>query len=208
MRKLSELALWSGLVCGASYAFAVDIPGGQTETAESLPANTYQLLLSPAYLLNEGGAYLSGKIRYQPNDRFGVGFVFGSGSGELGFQFGVEGIWHAFPQSRYQPAAALHVSGHFDRVARANFFALEVAPIVSQRFHTLFGELTPYGGLRITPSFGIGQPLNQISLKTSVGGEWVISGTEGLQVWSEVGIALVNSLDEIVVGLSYPFAAL
>jgi hypothetical protein len=189
----------------ALSAQAAEIPGGKTETAAGLPTNTYQLLLSPAYEFNHG-AYLTAKMRYQPTDEIGLGAAFGSG--ERGFRFGIEGIWHAFDAKHYTPAVALLAGAHFNRFALANYFTLEFAPIVSQTFKTTIGEVTPYGAMRVMPSFRLGEPKNELAMKASLGTAFALNGLDGLQIWTEFGLALAASEHEIALGVSYPFAAL
>lgn len=205
---MNYLGRWSALILLAMAAAspAVEILGGQTQTAESLPADTYLLLLSPAYLGSDRGTYLSAKLRYQPAPAVGVGFAFGTG--EAGFGFGMESSWQVFRQGRVRPAAAVRVSFHFDRADRASFFVAELAPIVSRSFHSTLGEISPYGGLRVAPSFGLGPVTGGLAVKSSLGGELTIAGSDGLQVWSELGLGLHDSADEIVLGLAYPFTAL
>lgn len=185
---------------------AADLPGGLLRTAENLPSDTYELMVSPAYLISESGAFLTSELRYQPYEAFGVGLGFGAG--EVGFNFGVNGTWHVFALRDVEPELALLGGIYFNRVNEANFFVLKMAPTVSQTFYLTWGEIVPYVGVQFTPSFRLGEPANLFSIKGATGVQFSFRDLGGLRMLSEVGLGLLNSTYELSFGISYPFLAL
>lgn len=200
------LGLAVGLTLFVSQAKAVDIPGGLIRSADSLPTNTYELVLTPGYTFRPDGAYMSTEVRYQPNEDFGVGFGFGAG--EAGFNFGMNGSWFLVPDTSTQPGVSLLAGAYFNRVAQFNYFNVKATPIISKRFETDFGKVVPYAGLHFSPSFRLGAPENMLSMKASLGTNWEVQAFNGLKVYTEGNIGLNNSTHELLLGFSYPFAAL
>ncbi len=191
----------------STFALAADRPGGLTRTATNLKAQTYELMLSPAYTIAPGGAYLTSELRFQPSEDIGLGFGFGAG--ELGFNFGVHGVWNVLPQLKLVPQVAVLGGAYFNRVAGANYFVVKLAPTVSHTFQSEWGDVTPYGAIALAPSFSLVQSAaNLFSIKGSLGSQLAFKGMDGLRVMTEVSLGLLNSTYEIGLGLTYPFAAL
>lgn len=186
--------------------FAADIPGGLIRTAESMRHNTYELMLSPEYLISEEGSYLSSELRYQLNDDIGMGLGFGSG--QVGFNFGAHGVWYLLPELESQPAFSVLGGLYFNRIYSSNFFALKVAPMVSRSFKMTWGDVSPYAGIQISPSFGLGIAGSEFSMRAAVGTQILLTSFSGVRLWIETGLPLVKSMTEIALGISYPFAAL
>ena len=81
---------------------AADVPGSYMRTASHLPVNSYEMMISPSFVVTDkGGAYMSAELRYQPYEAFGAGFGFGAG--ELGFNFGAHGVWSILPHLQLVP---------------------------------------------------------------------------------------------------------
>jgi len=190
----------------SAATFSADIPGGLARISEGLPNNTYEVALSPAYTLKPGGAYLTSELRYQANEDFGAGFGFGAG--EVGFNFGINGTWYIAPDIDSQPAFSVLGGVYMNRVVQSNYLALRIVPTVSKMIPQGWGKVTPYASLQATPSFRLGQADNNFSLRTNVGTLFEIKDTQGLRLFTELGLAVMNSNSEIVFGISYPFKAL
>lgn len=204
---MKRFALGLALFLGLS-SVAADVPGSYMRTATQLPVNSYEMLISPSYIMTgKGGAYLSAELRYQPYDAFAAGFGFGAG--ELGFNFGVHGVWNVLPQLKLVPQVAVLGGAYFNRVAGANYFVVKLAPTVSHTFQSEWGDVTPYGAIALAPSFSLVQSAaNLFSIKGSLGSQLAFKGMDGLRVMTEVSLGLLNSTYEIGLGLTYPFAAL
>lgn len=189
-------------------ATAADVPGGAMRSATHLPNRSYEMILAPTYVLSgEGGAYLNSELRYQPYEEFGTGFSFGAG--ELGFNFGVSGVWHVLGHLQLIPRVAIVGGLYFNRVAQSNYFVAKVAPTVSHTFEMEWGQVTPYGAVALAPSFALVRDVgNLFSIKGSTGVQLAVKSWDGLRVHTELNWGLLNSTYEMAVGVSYPFAAL
>lgn len=203
MRFLFALVLVVGVT-----ARAADVPGSYMRTATQLPVNSYEMMISPSYVVSDrGGAYMSAELRYQPYEAFAAGFGFGAG--EMGFNFGVHGVWSVMPHLKLVPQVAILGGAYFNRVAGANYFVVRVAPTISHTFQADWGDVTPYGALALTPSFRLVEvAANQFSVKTSLGAQFSPRGADGLRIMTELSLGLVKSASEIGIGITYPFAAL
>ncbi len=192
----------------SAQVYGVDRPGGLVSTATSIPKNTYEVILSPAYAVSPGGAYLSSELRMMPWDD--VGLAFGFGAGELGFNIGGNGTWFVSPDvAGGQPAFAVQGGLYFNRVASLNYFVLQVTPKTSKTFQTSWAKITPYAGLPLGPSFALGgAATNQFTMKASTGVEFAMKDWGGLHVWTEFGFGILHSVHELVLGVSFPFTAL
>ena len=197
------------LICVLIFSvagMAADIPGGLMRTSEGLPNNTYELILSPSYTFKPNGAYLSSEIRYQPNEDFGAGLGFGAG--EIGFNIGVNGTWYILPDLANQPAFSVLGGIYLNRMQMANYFNVRLAPMISKAARMSWGNVTPYIAMHMTPSFRLGEPDNQFSLKAAAGVQIDARQLNGLKFFSEADVGLSNSVHEFVLGISYPFAEL
>lgn len=201
-------ALFAALLLVSGFARAADVPGSYMRTATQLPVNTYEMLVSPSYVVSgKGGAYLSAELRYQPYEAFAAGFGFGAG--ELGFNFGVHGMWNIAPHLKLVPQVGILGGAYFNRVAGANYFVVKVAPTVSHTFQADWGDFTPYGALALSPSFRlVDTAANLFSVKASLGAQFAPKGTDGLRIMTEVNLGVVHSTYEIGLGITYPFAAI
>ena len=195
-----------GLSLFCVVAKAVDVPGALTQTGEALPNYAYEVLLSPSYLIEPRGAYMSAEMRYQVNEDFGTGVSFGAG--EVGWKAGATGTFFIVPDVGVQPAFAVIGGLFLNRVQPYEYFVVKAVPTISKMFKADWGRVTPYAGWHIAPSFRLGPPANEFSSKVSVGSEFSIKGMAGLRLWTEANISIVNADHALSLGISYPFTAL
>lgn len=185
---------------------ASDIPGGMNRSAEVLPSNSYEMLLSPGFTLQPAGAYLSSEVRYQANEEMAAGFGFGAG--EVGFNFGLNGTYYVLADDGRQPALSITGGLHFNRLLESNYFAVRVSPTVSKNFPMSWGRISPYASMHLTPNFRLGAPDNALALKTSVGTEILVKNWGDMRFVTEVGVGVANSVSELMFAVAYPFVAL
>lgn len=192
--------------CFATISHAVEVPGGLIRTGEGIAPDQYEFLMSPVYVMSPTGAYLASEVRYQANEDFAAGLSFGAG--EVGFNIGANGTWYILPDLEGQPALGVMGGLYFNRLKPSNWFVVKVAPVVSKTVKQDWGTLTPYAGIHFTPSFRLGEPYNELSVKTSLGTAFAIKAMNGLRLWGEFDLGVANSVHEVVVGLSYPFSGI
>ena len=185
---------------------AVEVPGGLLRTGEAIQPNQYEFVMSPIYVMSPTGAYLSSEVRYQANEDFSAGVSFGAG--EVGFNLGANGTWFILPDLEGQPALGILGGIYFNRIKPANWFVVKVAPVVSKTVKLDWGTMTPYAGLHMTPSFRLGEPFNELSMKTSLGTSFAVKSMNGLRFWGEFDLGVANSVHELMVGVSYPFTGI
>jgi hypothetical protein len=193
--------LWGMLMFGIA-AFGADKPGGVVQTAVNGTPNTYEFVMSPAYTMSPGGAYLSTELRYTATEDYGAGLSFGAG--EIGFNLGGTGAWYVTPETDAQPAIAVLGGAYFNRIQTSNYLLLRLAPTLSKSFKMSFGRISPYGSLEFAPSLGLGNAAGDFALKTSGGIEFTVNDWKNLKFWTEVAVGILNSPHAIVLGISYP----
>jgi len=196
------ILLW---LVGTTLSFGADVPNGLIRTGEAIATQTYEIVLAPQYTFSPKGTHLAAELRYQPTEDMGVGFAFGSG--ELGFNLGVYGVWHVLPDVKKQPAFAIIGGLYLNRIEDDNFFVVRLIPTVSETFRTKWGIVTPYTGLQFAPSFRLNDPDNELSLRISMGTQIGLDSIPGLRFWFEIGLGVLNSVHQITLGLSYPLSA-
>lgn len=185
---------------------AADIPGGLNRSAEVLPSNSYEMLLSPGFTLEPSGAYLSSEVRYQANEEAAAGLAFGAG--EVGFNFGLAGSWYILADDGRQPGVSLSGGLHFNRLLEANYFAVRISPTVSKNIPVSWGRISPYASAHLTPNFRLGAPKNSLALKASLGTEFLIRPWGDMRLTAEAGVGVANSVSEFMLAVAYPFVAL
>jgi len=204
MRNAGWKAILVAAVVWVGGTRAADVPGGFVKNVEQMPMESYELVITPAYLLSPAGAYLSSEVRHQYNEHFAGGFGFGAG--ELGFNLGVSGLVHVMPKA-IQPSFGVVGGLYFNRVSIENYLVFRIVPTLSHEFSTEMGKITPYAALQLTPAIGLGSA-SKFGVRASGGAKFALQSTEGLALWTELGIGLVNSVSEVAIGISHPFLAL
>ncbi|NDG28261.1 MAG: hypothetical protein EB120_13935, partial [Proteobacteria bacterium] len=184
------------LVLFCLSTLASDIPGGMNRSAEVLPSNSYEMLLSPGFTLRPAGAYLSSEVRYQANEETAAGFNFGAG--EVGFNFGLNGTYYLLADDGKQPALSITGGLHFNRLLESNYFAVRVTPTVSKNFGMTWGRVSPYASVHLTPNFRLGAPENNLALKTSLGTEVLVKNWGDMRFVAEAGVGIANSVSEFM----------
>ena len=169
---------------------AADIPGGMNRSAEVLPSNSYEVLLSPGFTLEPSGAYLSSEVRYQANEEMAAGLGFGAG--EVGFNFGLSGTWYILADDGQQPGVSLSGGLHFNRLLESNYFAVRISPTVSKNLSVTWGRISPYASAHLTPNFRLGSPENNLAVKTSIGTEFLVRPWGDMRLVAEAGVGVSN----------------
>ena len=194
--------LFLSLFFSTISVFAVDPPGGLLRIAEGHKSNSYEVFISPSYVLSPSGAYMTSEFRYQNSEDFGTGFSFGAG--EVGYNFGANATWFISPDLPTQPGFSVTGGMYLNRLKGSSYFVTRITPTVSKRMPVVWGNLVPYTGLHLAPSFRLGDPANEFSAKWAVGNQFSVKSMNGMNFWTELDLALNNSVHELVFGVSYP----
>jgi len=190
----------------SSLSLAADTPSALMRVAESADVYSYEVLLTPQYLIDPDGSYLSSELRYQLSEDWGAGVGFGSG--QIGFNIGGHAVWYVTPDLKSQPAFSILGGFYFNRFADQSFLVMRVVPTISKTVGMSWGRVTPYAGLHFAPSFAFGDAKDVFSIRTTMGGQVDIHALGGLKMWGEFGLAIEESLHQIAFGLSFPFEGL
>ena len=137
-----------------------------------------------------------------------TGMGIGLGAGKHGFHFGTHGVWYLLPDHENQPAVALLGGIYFNRVDVTNYLVLRFVPTVSKSYKVSWGKLTPYAGLQLSPSFGLGTVGSEFSVRSTMGTQILVAAFGGVTLWTELDLSLANSESSAALGISYPFTAL
>ena len=130
---------------------------------------------------------------------------FGFGAGELGFNFGVNAVWHLIPAKDSDLEFAVIGGVYFNDFAENNYFVPRVVPTLSQTFFTTWGQVSPYVGVSMAPAFRLGPADSLFASRAAGGVQLVFRRMDGLRILTEMGLNLSNSNHQISVGISYPF---
>lgn len=219
-RLFLTVSLFIGVSFISSLGFAADVPGGLLRTAEPVSVNTYEVMMAPSFTgrgdESEPGMFLTTEFRYQVFTPLNVGF--GLGAGQTGFNFGANASWNVLPAVEFTPQLSVLGGLYFNQRGNRDYFVVKFTPIVSQTFFTEWGDVTPYAGLQLTPSFlldqltqveqAAGVETSVLSVRTSLGAQFGFRNLQGFRLLMEGGIGIEKSSWEVALGISYPFNAI
>lgn len=176
------------------------------ETAELLPEGFYKLGLAPQLIVSEGGGFNMGAFY----DMYLVDSLNGRvelGGGKTDFWATASVKWVPIPDIDRQPAAGLRTAVTVARDEDANFFNIQIAPIVSKKADTIYGEMIPFVALPIT-FVSASKDLNSngkgyTSSQFAIGAEWFQN--KDINYGAEFDLNLSNSFSGISAFISFPF---
>lgn len=186
-------------VLGTCKSFALLEVG---ESNEILPVGHYRVGSDLQLKVSDGsGANVSGFFDYPINEESSArGLV---GFGETNFYAGGSYKWVPYPDLETQPAVGAKVEAVLGVKDSATLSHLRIAPIVSKRYSTEYGEFIPYGSL----------PVGVNSFKSSTDiSVFLVGGTEfykaELTKWSfggEIGFNANKAFNYIAGYVTYSF---
>ncbi len=183
------------------------------ETAEILPEGVFKLGVAPQLKLSDGsgfnlGVYADANLTEDTNARFTIG------GGEVDFWTSASLKWVPFPDVDRQPAIGGRIGIIYarDQVSvngrdeAANYYNIQISPIVSKLADTTYGKMIPYVGLPITfvsrdKDGSDGKSF--VATQFAVGAEWFSNAD--MHVGAEVDLNLNKSFTSANVFVSFPF---
>ena len=190
------LALLTALFfCKPSQAFLT-----LAETGEIIPMDTYRVGVGGQIRLSDGnGANAVGNfdaaINEESSYRLNMGF------GETDFFIGGSYKWIPIPDYNKQPAMGLRFGGLYARPKSVNYFALRVDPLISKKFSTDYGILTPYGAIPVMLAFVDSK--NELQAQITAGAEFKPNDNDKWIFGSEVGVNAKDSFSYFLITVSY-----
>lgn len=170
------------------------------ETAEILPENFYQIGVVPQLILNDGGGFNAGvfvdsHLQEDLDGRITVG------GGQTDFWTQASVKWVPFPDVDRQPAMGARAAVIYARDEAKNFLGLQIAPLLSKKADSQYGEMIPYASLPIT--FFSTKDSSYVSSQFTVGAEWVQDPQ--YHYGAEFNLNLNNSLSSLTLYMTFPF---
>ncbi len=170
------------------------------ETAEILPAGFYKLGLQPQLIVSDSGglnigAYFDTYLGDSLNGRVEIG------GGKTDFWTAGSVKWAPIPDVDRQPALALRGSVIYARDENANFYNLQITPIVSKKADTRYGEMVPFVALPVT--FVNRDGKNSVASQFAIGAEWFQN--KEINYGAEFDLNMSNSYTTISAFISFPF---
>ncbi len=172
------------------------------DTGDLLERGKYRAILEPQIILdrydglNFVGRFDSG-LTEDANVRALVGF------GKVDFQMGGFFKYVPFPDVDKQPAIGGEAGILYARVNGETEFSLRIHPLVSKKFATEIGDLTPYVSLPLGITNRASDTFVPVQL---VGGsEWKTLKWDNLRFFAEVGLNINHSFGYISGAVAYYF---
>ena len=170
------------------------------ETAEILPAGFYKLGVQPQLILSEGGglnvgAYFDTYLADSLNGRVELG------GGKTAFWASASVKWVPIPDVDRQPAIGLRGALMYARDVDSNFYNIQIAPIISKKADTRYGEMVPFVALPVT--FINSNSKGIVATQFAVGAEWFQN--KEINYGAEIDLNMNNSFTAVSAFISFPF---
>lgn len=209
MKKMNSTKIFKiGLIFATALLLSRSSFAFQTigETAELLPEGFYKLGVQPQLVVSDGGGFNVGAFY----DMYLVDSLNGRvelGGGKTDFWTTGSVKWVPIPDIDRQPAAGLRAAVTVARDEDANFFNIQIAPIVSKKADTRYGEMVPFVALPIT-FVSANKDLNNngktyTTTQFAIGAEWFQD--KDMNYGAEFDLNLSNSFSSVSGFISFPF---
>ncbi len=171
-----------------------------SETSDVVKKGDYYIGLTPQLKLSDGSGgnfnlNLDMPLREDISWR---GFV---GGGDVDFFGGAAAKWSPFPDYGKQPGVAFRAGLTFGRELTESFTVYRVDPIVSKKYETEYGFVTPYGSLPVSWTNINSQSRTQLGLVA--GAEYQSEDSQNLKFNLEVGLNLKDSFSYLAGSVIY-----
>jgi len=173
-------------------------------TGDILPEGKYTLTPEAQFLTDPSGINVGTHVEMGLDE--GSGLRGDVGVGKTDFYLGGFYKYIPFPDIEGQPAVGFNAGGIYAADAGMSEFTIRFEPLVSKKFATSFGFLTPYGSIPISlQHFTKGSDKNDVAFQVVGGMEIGINQWHGLRLMPEVGINLDNAPSYVSLGAVLDF---
>ncbi len=172
------------------------------DTGDITANGRYRIIAEPQIIIDKyEGLNMTGRFSTGLTEDSAVEALVGAG--EVDFQLGGFYKWVPFPDVEGQPAIGGKAGVIFARVKGETEFSLRFHPLVSKKFETEAGDITPYASLPI----GITNrdDTTFIPVQLAGGAEWKTLSSENLRFMAEIGFNISKAFPYVSVGLVYEF---
>jgi hypothetical protein len=187
----------TALLASTSHAYFSVI-----DTGDILTPGKYQMSLEPQLILQDYDGFnavarFDRGINEESSARAILGF------GKVDFQVGGFYKWVPFPDTGNQPAIGGSAGAILARVNGDTQFSVRVNPLVSKRFETEIGDLTPYASLPLGVTSRKDETVVPVQL--ALGSELQPINNQNLSVFAELGFNLNKAFGYISAAIAYRF---
>ncbi len=170
------------------------------ETAELLPDGYFKLGVAPELKLTDGtglnvGVYFDTYLTQDTNARFTIG------GGKIDFWTSASLKWVPFPDVDRQPAMGVRAAVIYARDDNANFYDVQISPIISKLADTTYGKMIPFVGLPITYVSTAND--SYVATQFALGAEWF--SNKNYHIGGELDLNLNKSFTAASIFISFPF---
>ncbi len=169
------------------------------DTGEIVPSGKYRVLGDLQYLSDPNGLNIEGGFDAGVNESSNIRVIAGAGS--VNFHTGLFYKWIPFPDTKSQPAIGVMAGGSWARYGGESYPGVRIHPLVSKKFDTDIGLLTPYASL----PFGVvsGPKKNTFPFQLTVGSEWKPKEVEDFTLLLELGLNINEAANYVTAGILY-----
>ncbi len=164
------------------------------ESNEIAPVGKYKLGIEPQVRTSNGsGSNVTGFFDAPVNEELSLRALVGTGDTDLVTGGSVK--WVPYPDWENQPALGGKASAIFWREANQSYFTYRFEPIVSKKFETKIGTMTPYGALPVMFTTGDGTTVTAFQLAGGV--EYLNPKADNMTFGVELGTSMKDSFSYI-----------
>lgn len=172
------------------------------ETAEVLPEGYYKFGLQPQVIVSDGsgfniGAYIDANLRNGIDGRLEIG------GGDMEFWTAGTVKWVPIPDVDRQPAVGFRGGLSYARDSGTDAFHLLVAPIISKKADTRYGEMVPFIALPLSIPVINTKKGSATGVQLAIGAEWFQN--KDVNYGIELDLNLSKSFSAVSAFISFPF---
>lgn len=169
---------------------------------------SYRVTGAPQFIISsdgdaaDDGTNVSGRFDFALNEELSARVLLGLG--EIDVFVGGSVKWTPIPDYESQPGFAVQTGFFYADYEDEDILTLRLAPIVSKKFDTQIGALTPYASLPFGISFYDSQTDSPVNL--AVGSELHVASLDAVKFIFELGLKLNDdSFSYITAGAAWDF---
>jgi hypothetical protein len=177
------------------------------DTGEVMAPSRYKLTPELQFLTEEGGANVGTNLDVGLTEDTAIRGQLGFGTTD--FYLGAFFKYMPYPDTDNQPAIGFNVGAIYASDAGDTDFTLRIEPLISKKFVTNFGAITPYGSLPLGIQHRSAQKYyhdhNNIAAQISVGTQVDLKSIPDIGLMAEIGIDLNKAYSYVSFGAAWSF---
>ncbi|HVK61182.1 MAG TPA: hypothetical protein VM432_06510 [Bdellovibrionales bacterium] len=172
------------------------------DTGEVINPGTYQASLEPQIILtNFEGVNAVGRFDIGLSESTSARAILGFG--KVDYQIGGMYKWVPFPDVENQPAIGGEAGILLARVQGETAFTFRFSPLISKRFETEIGDVTPYGSIPVNWTTMDGE--TTVPLQLVGGAELTLIDMKNISYFAEIGTNIKDAFGYISAAVAWRF---